>query len=103
MGVKLHEFGDAHGILFFRCPGCGNAHPFHVAGNAAGRQDVWTWNGSMEAPTFRPSLLCNRDYPESRCHSYVTDGQIQFLDDCWHGLRGRTVPLPDWDDDPASV
>jgi hypothetical protein len=58
----------------------------------------WTWNGSFDKPTFAPSLLCNKDYPESRCHSYVTDGRIIFQQDCWHELRGQTVDLPNWED-----
>lgn len=33
-----------------------------------------------------------------RCHSFVTDGRIQFLSDCTHGLAGQTVPLPPWPD-----
>jgi hypothetical protein len=31
------------------------------------------------------------------CHSFVTDGQIQFLTDCTHALAGKTVELPDFD------
>lgn len=30
------------------------------------------------------------------CHSFVTDGNIQFLDDCTHELKGKTVPLEDF-------
>lgn len=32
------------------------------------------------------------------CHSFVTDGRIQFLGDCTHSLAGQTVDLPDWVD-----
>lgn len=28
------------------------------------------------------------------CHSFVTDGRIQFLTDSWHSLKGQTVDLP---------
>jgi hypothetical protein len=31
---------------------------------------------------------------DHRCHSFVVDGQIQFLGDCTHKLAGQTVPLP---------
>jgi hypothetical protein len=31
------------------------------------------------------------------CHSFVTDGRIQFLTDCTHAFAGRTVDLPEWD------
>jgi hypothetical protein len=51
----------------------------------------------MDKPTFTPSLLVSKDYPESRCHSFVTEGQIRFLADSHHKLAGQTVDLPDWD------
>jgi hypothetical protein len=52
----------------------------------------------MDLPTFYPSIDYNRDAPKYRCHSFVKDGQIQFLGDCFHTLKGKTVDLPDWDD-----
>lgn len=72
------------------CPACKCGHLF---------DHRWTFNGDQEKPTFRASML---SYPEGRegkgrCHSYVTDGQIQFLGDCTHPLAGQTVELPDWD------
>ena len=100
MGVKLHYMGDGNlgprgGKLYvFHCPGCECGHPFEVeAPNGAG----WQWNGSLEKPTFTPSLLCNQNSAESRCHSIVTDGMIAFQGDCWHALAGQTVEIPDWD------
>jgi len=33
----------------------------------------------------------------SVCHSFVTDGRIQFLTDCTHALAGQTVDIPDFD------
>ncbi len=96
MSVKLHHSGSGdygtHGVqnvYFFHCPGCGNAHAFHVP--------RWTWNGSMDLPTFSPSLLCNPDHAPSRYHSFVRDGKIQFLSDCHHTLAGQTVEIPDWE------
>ena len=83
---------------WFHCPGCGHVHAFTVGPPRAGWGDArWTFNGDFEKPTLSPSLLCNRDYPESRCHSFVIDGKVQFLADCWHKLAGQTVDLPDWD------
>lgn len=93
MGDKIHNYGS--GDWAFHCPGCGHAHSFRVTGDASRPQ--WTWNGSIDKPTFQPSLLCNKDFPDSRCHSYVTDGRIRFLNDCFHSLKGQTVDLPDWD------
>jgi hypothetical protein len=37
------------------------------------------------------------DSKPSICHSFVTDGRIQFLNDCTHSLAGQTVDLPDFD------
>lgn len=83
--------------LWFECPGCKNPHAYTIGGGRG-----WTWNGSMDKPVFSPSLLCNPDHLESRCHSFVggqrghCPGQIEFLNDCWHELKGQTVPLPVW-------
>jgi hypothetical protein len=93
MAAKIHNYGS--GDWGFHCPGCGYGHSFRVTGDATRPQ--WTWNGSLDKPTFTPSLLVNKDYPESRCHSFVTDGRIQFLSDCHHKLAGQTVELPDWE------
>lgn len=101
MPAKIHYMGDSNpgprgGKLYvFHCPGCGYGHPFEVdSPNGTG----WTWNGSYDRPTFSPSLLVWQNRPEARCHSFVTDGKIQFLSDCFHKLAGQTVEIPDWDD-----
>jgi hypothetical protein len=95
---KLHKI--AEGLLVFHCPGCGYDHPLHVAPQRripAG--PLWNWNGSMTSPTFTPSLVVFKDDPKSRCHSFVTDGRIWFLEDSFHALRGQTVDLPEYEDD----
>src|SRR4051794_23121084 len=62
----------------------------------------WAFNGDREKPTFRASLLIpHHDSPEGykpilRCHSFVTDGKIEFLGDSEHELKGQTVELPDF-------
>ncbi len=97
----LHRITDESGAevsLLFLCPGCKSHHPFRIASATPATRPVWGWNGSMDKPTFTPSLLVNQHHPESRCHSFVTDGRIQFLGDCWHDLKNQTVDLPphDW-------
>lgn len=72
--------------LVFDCPACGYSHPFDLR--------RWTWNGSMDAPTFSPSLLVNAGTP-GQCHSFVRDGRIEFVLDSGHALAGQTVPLPE--------
>lgn len=93
MSIKIHNFGS--GDWGFHCPGCKCDHSFRVTGDDSRPQ--WTWNNSLEVPTFSPSLLVNKDDSMSRCHLFVTDGQIKYQDDCHHALAGQTVDLPDWD------
>lgn len=99
------------GRFMFWCPGCNEAH---VVG------PTWAYNGNPDAPTFSPSILVRSGHyyqPDKQCwcshkeqtgedppfkcfqcHSFVRDGQIEFLSDCTHALAGKTVPLPDWPD-----
>lgn len=82
----------------FWCPGCKCNHSYCVQ-----RKDpidvgpVWQWNGSVDKPTFSPSLLVWMSRAEKRCHLFVRDGMIQFLDDCAHDLKCKTVPMVDFD------
>jgi hypothetical protein len=80
------------GKWLFRCPGCKCGHWFQVSPLGP---PTWTFNGDVERPTISPSILTWQG-DLSRCHSFVTDGQIQFLSDCTHELAGQTVPLPDF-------
>jgi hypothetical protein len=63
----------------------------------------WTYNGNADAPTFSPSILVTARWStndptmkDDVCHSFVTDGRIQFLGDCTHKLAGETVNIPEW-------
>lgn len=55
----------------------------------------WTWNGDIDKPTLRPSLLTKMDWKEPPviCHCFVNDGLVQFLTDSTHSFAGQTVPL----------
>ena len=88
--------GKLRGYIVF-CPGCECGHLFHTEpwGRDGHPGPVWTFDGNTERPTFGPSMLVNPSTPERRCHSYVRDGKIQFLNDCYHDLKGTTVELPD--------
>jgi hypothetical protein len=92
---KLYKVKDDDSRYLFQCPGCGFCHQVFVKN--VGGNPVWGWNGSLEKPTFTPSIKTWWDTPTQRhvCHSFVTDGNIQFLEDCTHDLRGRTVELPE--------
>lgn len=97
--LKICGPDDAHGM--FHCPGCERHHTVRVKGDGA-----WGWNGDVSKPTLTPSVFSNPPGPyfvasQPSCHSFVKDGQIQFLDDCSHALAGQTVPLPEWPEDEA--
>lgn len=85
--------------VIFHCPGCKCEHGVWTSKPAANGAQ-WSWNGDMVRPTFAPSLLIQwggsgpNDVPRRVCHSFVTNGEIQFLTDCTHELAGQTVPLP---------
>lgn len=89
--------GGMEGVHFF-CPGCNSVH------GVVTNPRRWTWNGDLVRLTFSPSILVTYDgrdageddAPPTRCHSFVTDGRIQFLSDCTHVLAGQTVDLPPW-------
>lgn len=60
------------------------------------RDGRWTYNGDPEKPTFSPSILERWNDPAGKpeCnHFFVTDGAIQYLDDCTHEFAGKTVEL----------
>lgn len=89
--------------LAFMCPGC---KTYHQLGYGEGHGPRWAWSGGATAPTFRPSVLVSyngadagRDgAPYAVCHSFVTDGWIEFLTDSTHALAGQRVELPDVED-----
>ena len=82
---KLTDTAGKFGRWLIDCPGCGMSHLFDKR---------WSFNGDTERPTFRPSMLAR--WPENNvCHSFVTDGKINFLNDCTHDLKGKTVELPE--------
>lgn len=95
---KLYKT-DVDGVYFFFCPGCGYAHWFSTSGRSPSFPSkttgpIWQFNGDFEKPTVRASILVQGQY---RCHSFVTDGKIQYLSDCSHSLAGQTKEIPDFD------
>jgi hypothetical protein len=85
--VYVSHDGAMH---LFECPGCGYGHVFYI--KQTSNHPLWTWNGSLDKPTYRASLLNEGQF---RCHIFVTDGMIQFLGDCTHKLANQTVPMAD--------
>lgn len=100
MVAKLHKmYDDDIGTIYaFHCPGCEGAHSVRVNAEHTNTSGCWGWNGSEDSPTFTPSILVDRGTPGRQCHSFVKDGMIQFLSDCWHSLAGQTVEIPAWNE-----
>lgn len=80
----------------------------------------WTWNGDIEKPTLKPSILTksghfdennkgkgcwcdyNKEHPEDPapftcflCHTWINEGRVIFLDDCSHEFKGQILDLLD--------
>lgn len=88
--MKIYTVDNTH---YFKCPGCHYIHSFN---------STWEYNNDPEKPTVAPSLLINGNSQYNnpavpRCHSFIKDGQIQFLEDCSHDLAGETIEIPDWE------
>jgi hypothetical protein len=93
------------------CPGCKENHFY---------DSRWNFNGNFDFPTFTPSYLRRSGHymPEHKgdcwctyserfpdeepipdsmkcmvCHSFLTDGKLQFLSDCTHHLARKTIDL----------
>jgi hypothetical protein len=91
--AKLIECRLADGRLYgygFYCPACQELHHYYVAIF----QPLWSFNGSMERPSFSPSLRMLRG---NGCHLYVTDGQISYCGDSRHAFAGKVVPMVEYD------
>lgn len=96
-----NPFTDHSARLIFLCPGCESHHFVRVRGPGP----VWQFNGDVVKPTVSPSILVTyHHHPTDHfattaiCHSFIRDGQIEFLSDCTHKLSGKTIDLPphDW-------
>lgn len=81
-----------HVILNFPGPVGTLSLPVIRSGKREGTH-CWSWNGDTEAPTLKPSVL-TRGHTYT-CHSWINNGQVQFLSDSSHELAGQTVPLLD--------
>lgn len=107
---KVH-YNSSTGRLEFYCPGCHEAHAVSI------HPSGWSWDENPTTPTIAPSikvsslkLLKDENYRwtggwvrdaqgktiPTLCHSYISEGEIQFLADCTHALANQTVPLPAW-------
>lgn len=106
--ISKVEREGAEDYLWFWCDGCETHHRVPVTGS-----HKWDWNGSSEKPTLTPSILVRAtrtptedevtrilagevlQMEKTVCHTFVTNGRIQYLGDCTHTLAGQLVDLPE--------
>lgn len=105
--MKLKPFkregSELLGYAYY-CPGCKIAHHVYTKKDRSG--PAWEFNEDQSRPTFKPSVRVfhpahtdenGKKVPEKTiCHVFVTNGEIHFLDDCAHDLKGQKVSIPDW-------
>lgn len=111
--LRSVKWGEGARAVSFWCPGCNEPHAV-IHERTDGKSPCWSWNGSVDKPTFSPSILVttgrridpnfvwDEDFgprPPECCHSFVNDGMIQFLTDCDHALAGQTIAIPEWPKD----
>ena len=82
------------GTYKYYCPACIKWHLVQTKPEGYDHP-IWGFNGDVEKPTFTPSVYVTNHSPYNTqiCHSFVTDGSIEFLNDCSHDLRGKTVSM----------
>jgi hypothetical protein len=88
LGVLTDSTGKFSSYAIY-CPGCKMIHQINP--------NVWSFDGDFENPTFSHSVLVEYPWGENRewkrCHSYIEDGKIRFLNDCTHEYAGETLLL----------
>jgi hypothetical protein len=84
----------SNGLLAVYCPGCQCYHGMNINKS---KELCWVFNGDYDKPTFSPSILVTIQ-PDKICHSFIRNGNIQFLTDCAHNLAGQTLELGDEED-----
>jgi len=102
MERKQKEGDVIRTVHCYWCPGCDSLHCIAILPDRQSNGAGWSFTGTLECPTYAPSQLTKwkgKDDKEFVCHTYIREGNIEFLNDCTHALKEKTVPLPplpDW-------
>ena len=87
----IHDGNKYHNDQYeYMCLGCGHTHVFELKSEGGHH----TFNMDFDKPTVSPSLLQNFS-PDRICHSFMNNGTIRYLSDCWHHLKNQTIELPE--------
>lgn len=91
--------------FWFMCKGCGDIggsgiHYFTTKHSGPDKHPVWGFDRNELSPTFSPSLLyrwTENGVPKV-CHLFLKNGVIEYLTDCTHAYKGKSVPLSECED-----
>ena len=90
---SLRTGEDGRTYLTFRPQGYAN--PIDLPVITSGSRDktgAWTWNGSLDKPTLRPSV--KSWHPDGTIsHLWLNEGMCEYLSDSTDGLAGLSLPL----------
>ena len=84
--IIINSMGETQ--YLYHCLGCGYEHAFS--------KKIHQFNDDLNFPSVFPSLVQGW-IPGKICHSFIRHGQIEYLSDCWHHLKGKTIQLPEID------
>ena len=93
--AKFKLLEKTKGVYQFMCPGCKEIH--QVWTDKEDKVSPWDFNGDINKPTISPSILVQWSCGNKKfkCHSYIKNGEIQYLSDCTHELAGQIIELPE--------
>jgi len=105
--TAVHGFaGDKEGNVteYLGIKPHGYEHPIHIPVITKGSREgtgCWTWNGSIDSPTIKPSIKTTHSNG-TISHLWLNEGQCQHLEDSTDGLAGQTLPLQEFEQDVYS-
>lgn len=97
MKSKASEY-NGKTYLRFEPPGYGHVIDLPVIQSGSrDKNNAWTWNGSEEKPTLKPSIKTVHGRGKKISHFWLNDGICKFLSDSTDGNAGKELPLIDFE------
>jgi hypothetical protein len=99
MKVKIEERNGTK-YLYFQPEGMKVMSVPVITSGSRDKTNAWTWNGDLEKPTIKPSVLHTYsksydvgEYKEIKIHFWLNDGVCKCLSDCTDGNANKTLEL----------
>lgn len=97
MKSKLIVIQGVNYLLFFPK---GYDSPIYLPVITKGSRDkqerpTWTWNGSIDKPTIKPSIRTEHGVTKKITHYWLNDGICKYLGDCTDGNANTEIELRD--------